>query len=239
MRSLSRLQAPRTRCTSAGTLAHELAHILFADWAAQTGGAWDERSREEIRADAFARHLLIPLGGLKAFVGRRPVDDSALSAVVQHFLVSPQIAAIAMHQARLISDSTKASWSATSTPNLAARFGWSDQYRALQGESRQRRAPQRLLARAIAGYAEGVVSLQTIATLRRVDAETAEEELRGAGITPTDVDIEWADPGGLPRSILICRNWRRTRPAQDERSADHRCWPRSQLPLDQQGAPVD
>jgi Zn-dependent peptidase ImmA (M78 family) len=180
------------------TLAHELAHILFADWAPRTGGAWDERSREEVRADAFARHVLIPLGGLKAFVGRRSVDDSALSAVVQHFLVSPQIAAIAMRQAKLISDFTKAEWGAISTPNLAARFGWSDQYRALQGESRQRRAPQRLLARAIAGYAEGIVSLQTIATLRRVDAETVEAELREAGITPTDVDVEWADPSVLP-----------------------------------------
>ena len=180
------------------TLAHELAHILFEDWVPETGGVWDERSREESRANAFARHVLIPLDGLKVFVGRRSVDDSTLSAVVQHFLVSPHIAAIAMHQARLISDSTKATWSAISTPNLAARFGWSDQYRALQGESRQRRAPQRLLARAIVGYLEGVVSLQTIAILRRVDAETVAAELREAGITPTDVGIEWADPSVLP-----------------------------------------
>jgi hypothetical protein len=60
-------------------------------------------------------------------------------------------------------------------PALAARFGWLDQYRALQAGSGRRRAPQRLLARAIQGYlengerrTENVVSLQT-ATLRGLD----------------------------------------------------------------------
>jgi hypothetical protein len=56
------------------------------------------------------------------------------------------------------------------TPGLAARFGWSDQYRALQAGSDRRRAPQGLLTRAIRGYLENVVSLQTLATLRGMDA---------------------------------------------------------------------
>lgn len=38
------------------TLAHELAHAVFADWAASTD--LSTRSSAEIRADSFARHLL-------------------------------------------------------------------------------------------------------------------------------------------------------------------------------------
>lgn len=181
------------------TLAHELAHVLFEDWDGHTAGRWDERTPEEIRADAFARHLLTPIEGIKEFVGKRSsVDESTLSAVVQHFLVSPHIAAIAMREAGSISEAKKAEWSALTSPGLAARFGWSDQYRALQADSSQRRAPQRLLARAIDGYMEHVVSAQTLATLRRCDVATIEAELRDAGVEPAELAVAWAEPTELP-----------------------------------------
>lgn len=184
------------------TLAHELAHVLFEDWIDHDGEGWDERTSEEVRADAFARHLLIPQNGLKEFVGDRVVGESTLSAVVQHFLVSPQIAAIAMSQTFQISDAKKTEWNSLSTPALAARFGWSDQYRALQAESSQRRAPQRLLARAIDGYVEQVVSLRTLAMLRRCDVQLIETELREAGIVPDEVEVSWVDAAQLPELDL-------------------------------------
>src|SRR5262245_22227340 len=72
------------------TLAHELAHVLFEDWSDSDAGAWSERTPSEIRADAFARHLLLPIDGIRAFLGdRESVNQSALSAIVQCFLVSP------------------------------------------------------------------------------------------------------------------------------------------------------
>jgi len=181
------------------TLAHELAHVLFEDWSDLDAERWDERTPEEIRADAFARHLLVPQRGLKSFLNDREVIDvAALSAVVQHFLVSPSLAAIAMEEAGFISPLTKAEWSGLTTPALAARFGWSDQYRALQSDSSQRRAPQRLLARAVNGYVEQVVSLRTLAALRGCDAEVVEAELRDAGIEAPEVDIRWASAADLP-----------------------------------------
>jgi len=85
-----------------------------------------------------------------------------------------------------------------STPALAARFGWSDQYRALQAESDRRRAPQRLLARAVQGYLDNVVSVQALATLRGLDAATVEAELQEAGLVPERFRVEWADPASLP-----------------------------------------
>lgn len=69
------------------TLAHELGHVLFEDWADNDVGNWSDRSPEEVRADAFARHLLLPLDGLREFLdNRKPIPQSTLSAVVQRFL---------------------------------------------------------------------------------------------------------------------------------------------------------
>ena len=181
------------------TLAHELGHVLFEDWIDSDAGDWSDRSPAEIRADAFARHLLVPVEGLREFIGARsPVGPSTLSAVVQRFLVSPPIAAIAMHQADYIDEATKQEWMTLSAPQLAARFGWTDQYQMLQASSDRRRAPQRLLARAITGYVEGVLPAQAIATLRGISLEAMVEELGEAGVTPAERPIPWADPADLP-----------------------------------------
>lgn len=181
------------------TLAHELGHVLFQDWVDSKAGNWRERSPLESRADAFARHLLVPVEGLRELLeSRTTLTQADLSAVVQRFLVSPAIAAIALHQAGYIDDETKQEWKGLSTPQLAGRFGWSDQYRALQALSDQRRAPQRLLARAIRGYEEGVLSAQAIATLRRITLDEAEADLREAGVVPAEQAVAWADAAELP-----------------------------------------
>jgi Zn-dependent peptidase ImmA (M78 family) len=181
------------------TLAHELGHVLFKDWVDSDTGDWSDRSPAEIRADAFARHLLVPIDGLREFIRPQlPVGLSTLSAVVQRYLVSPQIAAIAMHQAGCIDDALKQEWRTRSAPQLAARFGWADQYHLLQANSDRRRAPQRLLARAITGYMEGVLPAQAIATLRGITLTAAVDELEEAGVTPVERPIAWADPADLP-----------------------------------------
>ena len=174
------------------TLAHELAHVLFKD--RQSTNNLGARSHAEIRADAFARHLLTPEKGLTQFLdNKKELSDSDLSSVVQHFLVSPALATIAIHSAGYISDATKNSWMQISTPQLAIRFGWNDQYRALQNSSDYTRPPQRLLARAIEGYAEGVISLQTLATLRGTAIEVVQEDMASAGITPEHIAIPQID----------------------------------------------
>ncbi|GAA2671008.1 MULTISPECIES: ImmA/IrrE family metallo-endopeptidase [Actinosynnema] len=180
------------------TLAHELGHVLFEDW--ESADAPVERQYAEDRAAAFARHLLVPLDGLVDFLGeRRQVGLLTLSNVVQRFLVSPAIAAIALRQAGRIDEETEREWKeGVYTPQLATRFGWMDQYQALQGKSAGQRAPQRLLARAINGYLEGVLSAKAIATLRKVPVATVEADLREAGIVPADHVVEWADAADLP-----------------------------------------
>lgn len=181
------------------TLAHELAHLVFNDWADYGGGNWDRRSHGEMRADAFAGHLLIPRQGLREYLDGRLVDDPAvLSDVVQWFLVSPQMALIAMAEMNLVDAATKDAWWQYSTPRLAAQFGWADQYQALQMQSQKSRAPQKLLRRAIAGYRDSVVSAQAIATLRGIEAADAKRELREAGIIPVSHDDSLDDDIQVP-----------------------------------------
>ncbi len=181
------------------TLAHELAHVLFEDWTDAEVGDWSESSPKEDRCRAFARHLLAPVEGVREFLrDRQEVALASLSAVVQRFLVSPAIAAIALEQAGYIDHATSEQWGKFYTPQLAARFGWTDQYRALQAESGKRRTPQRLLARAINGYALGVLPAQAIATLRGITLEEAEADLDEAGVVPADSPVAWADAADLP-----------------------------------------
>lgn len=179
------------------TLAHELAHVLFGDW--NDRDDLSARSVEERRADAFARHLLVPGEGIKEFLGtRKALSEADLSAVVQWFLVSPAIAAIAVHDCGYIDTPTKHKWMDLTTPRLATRFGWSDQYQSLQHDSDRTRSPQRLLARAVSGYGEGVVSAQKVATLRGISAEAAAEELAEAGVVPQDPAIPRMAAADLP-----------------------------------------
>lgn len=185
------------------TLAHELGHVIFGDWVENATAEWSAHTPEEDRCRAFARHLLVPIEGLRAFLGEpATVTLAGLSAVVQRFLVSPAIAAIALEQAGYIDAATSQQWAELETPQLATRFGWIDHYRALQADANRRRAPQRLLARAIVGYTEGVVSAQTIATLRQTGLSETESELRVAGIVPKQRSVPWTNADDLPAATV-------------------------------------
>jgi hypothetical protein len=125
-------------------------------------------------------------------------DVADPAELVQRFVVPLQIAAIALRQAGHIDEAAKQDWMTLSAPQLAARFGWTDQYQVLQASSDRRRAPQRLLAWAIAGYVEGVLPAQAIATLRGISMDALVEELSEAGVVPAERPIAWADPAELP-----------------------------------------
>lgn len=179
------------------TLAHELAHVMFDD--RSDGRNFSDRSPEEMRADAFARNLLVPENGLKDVLrNRESLSEADLSKVVQWFVVSPAIATIAIHACGYIDATVKREWMKCTTFQLATRFGWSDQYQSLRNESDRTRSPQQLLARAISGYKEGVVSVQALATLRGMSAQVVGEELVEAGIVPHTPSMPWVTAADLP-----------------------------------------
>ena len=202
------------------TLAHELAHVIFKDHASDLSS----RNAEEIRADAFARHLLIPQEGLTSFLEQRTSADLAtLSSVVQWFLVSPHIAAIALRDVGMIPQNTVNDWKRHSTRNLAVRFGWSDYYDSLSQDSNRLRAPQKLVARAISGYATGVLSAQALATLQSTTEQAIVEELHKIGIVPEQ-------PNWQTMSFMICQTLSLTlriltlKAKRHGPTSNHGCW---------------
>lgn len=137
------------------SVAHELGHVLAGDLASDRLLNPGERTPEEIRADTFARHLLLPSHAVRARLGTRPAGSATeadLSILVQEFEVSVRVAAIQMRDAGYITPATHTQWSALSAASVAARNGWLGQYRALAAASQQVRAPQGLITLAVEGY---------------------------------------------------------------------------------------
>ena len=181
------------------TLAHELGHVLFEDWVDNDAGNWSDRTYEEIRADAFARHLLVPVNGLRKFLGsREPVTQSILSAVVQRFLVSPAVAAIALRQAGYIDAATKREWMGLSAPRLAVRFRVERPVPRVAGRLQSTQGTATAARPCGQGLRGGVLPAQAIATLRGIAVEAAEAELREAGVVPAERLVTWAEPTELP-----------------------------------------
>lgn len=149
------------------TIAHELGHLLFEDGNLTPG----ERSPEEIRADAFARHLLLPLDAVRLKLSNvgGEATQAHLSDLVQEYELSPHMAAIQMREAGFISEATCAAWRNTATAFLATTYGWLDQYRALVAEAQMPRTPQNLMQRAIEGYHQGMLSLVELAFWYRME----------------------------------------------------------------------
>lgn len=148
------------------TLAHELGHLRMGTVDREIiDGDWAQRRDEEIQADAFARHLLIPLEAVIECAQRNAVTEATLSSLVQSYAVSPAMASIQLREAGVINQETCKEWMGISTSTLATQFGWKAQYRSLVSEAREPRAPQSLYARAIEGYQWGIVSPAAIARL--------------------------------------------------------------------------
>lgn len=173
--------------------AHELGHVLAGDLTAKVVAKPGSRSPAEIRADAFARHLLLPVAALQARFGSSAqlaagIDEAELAAVVQEFEVSPQLAAIQLKQAGLINLASYKALSSLTTAKLATRYGWLTQYKTLALASAQPRSPQELMRRAVEGYAAGVLGIAELASWYGQAPEDLREQLGDPARTATAGD---------------------------------------------------
>lgn len=160
------------------SIAHELGHVLGGDLDSETPLVPGDRSPAEISADAFSRHLLLPLEAVqRRFPAGVSVSLHDLSALVQEFEVSPALAAIQLRTIGRIDAETCAQWSKHSAAHLATTFGWLSQYRSLSSDSVVPRAPQSLMTRAVEGYQRGVLGLTELAAWYGQDPQVLEEEL--------------------------------------------------------------
>ena len=178
------------------SIAHELGHVLGGDLE-RPGESLvpGERSPAETRADAFARHLLLPLSAVRRhFQGASgPVTEKDLSHLVQEYGVSPALAAIQLRTANLIDQAQCSRWTSHLTTRfLATSYGWLNQYDALAADSQRARAPQGLMARAVDGYRRGVLGVAELAIWYGQDPEDLATELG----PPTNDDAheeDWDD----------------------------------------------
>lgn len=185
------------------TLAHELGHLLFGD-----GTHVDEmdgdRSPQEILCDEFARHLLIPQNGVRAWlkgvtrtVGEARVDERVMALLARHFGVSPDVARIQLDRMRLLPSELQIV-GLPSGRRLAYRYGWGPQFDSDQAAASQSRAPRRILDRAIGAYREGKLGIGVLAKLQDLPVAQIEQALTDAGVfvTPT---VRRADVSALVR----------------------------------------
>lgn len=180
------------------SLAHELGHFVMKD-SVPADGDWPDRSHEEIRADSFARHLLLPVTAIIDHLGdaksAAEVTAETVSVLCQTFQVSSDIATIQLCNSGHIPVKQKLDWlrdPQITTPKLAAKFGWIPAYRSMQEQSKMLRPPQSLLARAIRGYEQGLVSIEHVARVRGVTVLEMQKELEEAGISPASLEAHEA-----------------------------------------------
>lgn len=180
------------------SVAHELGHLLRGDLDSIGQLAPGERSPAEICADAFARHLLLPIEAVRhRLPGRARVTVNDLSDLVQEFEVSPVIAAIQLRSARRVAADAFEEWKALSSRHLAAQFGWLSQYDSLVESSLKPRAPQLLMRRAVTGYQAGVLGIAELSAWYGQTADSLREEL-GEPLEPAGLDRASASRDRLP-----------------------------------------
>lgn len=182
------------------SVAHELGHLLAGDLDLASRGVSGKRDAGEVQADAFARHLLLPVPAVTGAGLLQESETSVLSDVVQAYGVSPALAAIQLRDARRIDESTCSAWQRWSSRQLAAVHGWLDRYDRMALESEQPRPPQGLVTRAVAAYQAGVLGVTELAVWYGRPIAELEAELGVPG--PRAIVRDEADPWDKGASIF-------------------------------------
>lgn len=168
------------------TAAHELAHLVFPGDPKHRGSTGRARPREEVRADEFARHLLIPEEGVSSWLRANGIDEvteAELAALANTFRVSPAVAFI---QLRGLARAP-IGLSQNNLPTgrqLAYRHGLGRVYDLAQSIAATERPPVRIVDRATRAYQLGKLGLPPLAKLLGLPLPQARTSLSDAGVVP-------------------------------------------------------
>lgn len=168
------------------TAAHELAHLVFPGDPRHQAPIAQVRPPYEVRADEFARHLLIPLDGVLSWLQANEVaevTEAELAGLANTFRVSPEVGFIQLRTLGL----PPVGLSRDSLPTgrqLAYRHGWGSAYDLAQSVARTQRPPVRIVDRATRAYESGKLGLPPLARLLGLSLEDARSALSEAGVLP-------------------------------------------------------
>ena len=179
------------------TLAHELAHYLVDDLGPFHVDELGVRARSlaEMRANAFAAHLLMPETGVRAAV--EGVDDDAERAVrvALSFGASVSAAAYQLGNLGLLPDAARDRLAMAGSKPLLMRYALPSDWQQDESGRGRVRPPSRLYGRATLAYRRGLIGLLPIAELlQRSDHDQLRQELDDAGLAP-DEDVAIAEIG--------------------------------------------
>jgi Zn-dependent peptidase ImmA (M78 family)/transcriptional regulator with XRE-family HTH domain len=169
------------------TLAHELGHLLFGD-KTHVDAVSGERSPQEVLCDEFARNLLVPLDGVRAWLNHVPnddgkprIDERVMALLARHFGVSPEPARIQLKCMGLLPDRFEDAV-LPSGRRWAYRYGWGPQFDSDQAAAAQPRVPRRILDRAVEAYREGRLGIGALAKLQDRSAAQVEQALEESDV---------------------------------------------------------
>lgn len=168
------------------TLAHELCHALYDDDGQVIVDYVDVPDRlPELRAEAFARHLLLPAQALRHDVGVGLRVGASWAALTAHLMVRWGMSRTAVLRALeddgLAGSGETSPVRARSIDSLMAEAGLSEHWEELSaGESESSGSPQ-LVSRALEAYGRGLVGEHVVAELLGQDIGVTRQELLSQG----------------------------------------------------------
>jgi Zn-dependent peptidase ImmA (M78 family)/transcriptional regulator with XRE-family HTH domain len=179
------------------TLAHELAHYLVDDLDPFHVDELGVRARSlaEMRANAFAAHLLMPETGVRAAVEGIEDDPERAVRVALSFGTSVSAAAYQLGNLGLLPDAARDRLAMAGSKPLLMRYALPSDWQQDESGRGRVRPPSRLYGRATLAYRRGLIGLLPIAgLLQRSDHDQLRQELDDAGLAP-DEDVAIGDIG--------------------------------------------
>jgi Zn-dependent peptidase ImmA (M78 family)/transcriptional regulator with XRE-family HTH domain len=182
------------------TLAHELAHYLVDDldplYVDERGAR--TRSMAEMRANAFAAHLLMPEAGVHAAVEGVDGDAERAVRVALSFGTSVRAAAYQLANLGLLPEAERDRLVQAAAKPLLLRYAQPSDWQHDESGRGQVRPPGRLYSRAMVAFRNGLIGLEPLVDLlRHADPDQLRQELDDAGLSPDADGLTAADPDAL------------------------------------------
>jgi Zn-dependent peptidase ImmA (M78 family)/transcriptional regulator with XRE-family HTH domain len=182
------------------TLAHELAHYLVDDldplYVDERGVR--ARSVAEMRANAFAAHLLMPEPGVRAVIEGFTDDAERAVRVALTFGTSVSAAAYQLGNLGLLPETVRDRLTQAGSRPLLMRYALPSDWQQDESGRGRLRPPSRLYRRATLAFRRGLIGLEPVAELlQRPDRDQLRQELEDAGLAPDEEAFTAAGPDGL------------------------------------------